>query len=273
MLKSAKGIGELIYYYRLVNNFSQQELAEKLHVTVSAISSWERGINKPGVDIASVLADAMKITLDDFFRMTHKPKLDNPLDINEVYAFEKAFLKIKDIAVNAENQNLVVTLLIWGVSVEKDTITKSFTTDFYCNKRMCNIAHKEVKPLANTSSTLSPEFKSLPSLSRRFEIVQEIDYEMGHDLEIKASLMDEEILYNIPGILIQTIIKGPLFNIQNPKATLEFLKSSYFKTALEYYSNINDYDALQEYLVNQYESLLKYLIQPNSSQKAWFFSI
>ena len=87
-----------------------------------------------GVEITSDLADATKITLDDFFRMTHKPKLDNPLNINEVYAFEKAFLKIKDIELNLETQHLVVTLLIWGRVLRKIPLLRALPTIFIAIK-------------------------------------------------------------------------------------------------------------------------------------------
>ena len=50
MLKTSKAIGELIYYYRLIHNYTQADLAKKLNITISAVSSWERGINKPAVD-------------------------------------------------------------------------------------------------------------------------------------------------------------------------------------------------------------------------------
>lgn len=259
MLKSAKGIGELIYYYRLVKNLSQQDLAEKLHVTVSAISSWERGINKPGIDVAAVLADEMGMTLDDFFRTKEKVNSDTFLQLNQTFAFEKAFLKIKRISLNPKTENLHIKLSIWGVSIDKESLAKTFNADFYCNQRKCKVTFKEIHVMENGPSTLSPEFKSLPSLAKRFEISQELDYQLDHDLEIKAQFMDEEAVYFIPGVLIRTIIKGPLFNIHDPEQTLPFLKAPHFKMALEYYSNIDDYQGLQDYLVNLFEQLKKYL--------------
>ena len=57
--------GLLIADSRKRKNMTQQELAEKLHVTNTAVSKWERGVSFPGVDILEKLASELDITVMD----------------------------------------------------------------------------------------------------------------------------------------------------------------------------------------------------------------
>ena len=265
MLKSAKGIGELIYYYRLVKNLSQQELSEKLHVTVSAISSWERGINKPGVEIAAVLAEDMGITLDDFFRIKDKPSLEKPLKLNETYAFEKTFVRINRMKLHPQTGNLIIRFIFWGVSIDKESLTKTLDINYICNQRKCKIIGSDIHVLETAPSTLSPEFKNLPSLSKKIETEHEIDYIFNHDLEVRIRMIDEEVAYCLPGELIQMIVKSPIIDVDDLMHSQEKLKSETFRMTLEYYANIHDYKGLQAYLVKQFSSITPYIKYPNSN--------
>lgn len=57
-------LSENIKYYREEAHFSQEELAEKLHISRQAISSWERGISEP--DIATLQALSKHLGIDVF---------------------------------------------------------------------------------------------------------------------------------------------------------------------------------------------------------------
>lgn len=57
--------GQLIAELRKGKNMTQQDLADKLHVTNTAVSKWERGLSFPGVDILEKLAEELGITVMD----------------------------------------------------------------------------------------------------------------------------------------------------------------------------------------------------------------
>jgi len=58
-------IGQRIRELRKQHNFSQTQLAMKLHLTQGAISQWETGQTIPAADQLSALADVFGITVDD----------------------------------------------------------------------------------------------------------------------------------------------------------------------------------------------------------------
>lgn len=61
----AKATGGLIARRRKEQNWSQGELAERLHVTDKAISKWETGRGIPSVDLLEPLAEALGLTVSE----------------------------------------------------------------------------------------------------------------------------------------------------------------------------------------------------------------
>ena len=57
--------GQLVAQLRKEKNKTQQDLADKLHVTNTAVSKWERGLSFQGVDILEKLAEELGITVID----------------------------------------------------------------------------------------------------------------------------------------------------------------------------------------------------------------
>ena len=53
--------------YREQKKLTQDELAERLHVTRQAVSNWETGKNHPDLDMLSSLAQALDLELTDLF--------------------------------------------------------------------------------------------------------------------------------------------------------------------------------------------------------------
>ncbi|MCC4501062.1 helix-turn-helix domain-containing protein [Limosilactobacillus reuteri] len=60
---------------RVKQGLTQKEVAEKLHVTVPTVSSWERGISSPYPRYIPVLADVLNTTRDNIFLLTNNKKL------------------------------------------------------------------------------------------------------------------------------------------------------------------------------------------------------
>jgi transcriptional regulator with XRE-family HTH domain len=57
-------LAKIIKKHRELNHWSQEELAEKLHVSRQSISKWESGTNYPSLDILVSMSDLFDITLD-----------------------------------------------------------------------------------------------------------------------------------------------------------------------------------------------------------------
>ena len=56
--------GNYLYELRKKSNFSQAELACLLGVTNKAVSKWETGNSKPGIDTIKKLASIFNVTID-----------------------------------------------------------------------------------------------------------------------------------------------------------------------------------------------------------------
>ena len=67
-------LGKIIKKHRELNNWSQDELADLLHVSRQSISKWESGKNYPSLDILVVLSDIFDITLDELVKGDDKLK-------------------------------------------------------------------------------------------------------------------------------------------------------------------------------------------------------
>lgn len=57
--------GKLIYEIRQKKNMTQQDIADKLHITSKAVSKWERGLSFPSVDVLESLAGVLEISVID----------------------------------------------------------------------------------------------------------------------------------------------------------------------------------------------------------------
>ena len=55
-------IGKLIKKLRIDKGMTQQDLADKLHVTGRAISEWERGLGASDISLQKELSDILEIS-------------------------------------------------------------------------------------------------------------------------------------------------------------------------------------------------------------------
>lgn len=60
-------IGKFISLSRKNKCLTQEQLAEKLGVSINAVSKWERGLNLPDVSLMKELCDILNITLNELF--------------------------------------------------------------------------------------------------------------------------------------------------------------------------------------------------------------
>lgn len=83
-------IAERIKQLREQNNMTQAELARKLHITRSAVNSWEMGISVPSTAILMDLADLFHVSTDFLLGMQKTSTIDiSQLNDNEVLLLQR----------------------------------------------------------------------------------------------------------------------------------------------------------------------------------------
>lgn len=61
-------IGNFIHELRIKKNFTQEQLAEKIHVTNKAISKWENGNGLPDISLLESLANELEVSVLELLR-------------------------------------------------------------------------------------------------------------------------------------------------------------------------------------------------------------
>ena len=73
-------IGKFISVSRKNKDLTQEQLAEKLGVSINAVSKWERGLNLPDVSLMKTLCNILYITLNELFagkKLTNNEIINN----------------------------------------------------------------------------------------------------------------------------------------------------------------------------------------------------
>ncbi|MCI9083686.1 MAG: helix-turn-helix transcriptional regulator [Lachnospiraceae bacterium] len=73
-----KSVGEKLKECRTERQWSQQELAEQLHVTRQAVSNWERDKTLPDVYMIKEIAAVFDMTLDEYMENTRQAEVKMP---------------------------------------------------------------------------------------------------------------------------------------------------------------------------------------------------
>jgi transcriptional regulator with XRE-family HTH domain len=249
-LKSLQSIGELIHYYRLTKGYSQKDLADKLHVTISAISSWERGQNKPSLDIALLIASDLGITLDEFFLYRQPLPVDVEHSIYEVITFNHAYIEIHHIHLD-QDQKLHVVLLLSGLTLTMEII------DFYSEKATFTsngaplTFTRKTKVLSEEKISISPEMDQGSMSLRRFECDFILEYP-NDDLIIALSCQDQIERFRLKHSVLDLLLQGPS-NDHLP--TQDFFTSPDHAEILRYLSKDHQMDSLNEYIMKLYQQL------------------
>ena len=119
-------LGKRIREQRRALGLTQEQLAEYLNVSVSAVSQWESGKNVPDISTILSLANFFEITLDELFDRTSQDK-------------EKAMEEYKRLDREYSNQGEVEKrLALWREAVQK------YPGDFHCLSSLAHALHTAV---------------------------------------------------------------------------------------------------------------------------------
>jgi transcriptional regulator with XRE-family HTH domain len=264
MLKSAKSIGELIYYYRLINRFSQQDLARKLNVTISAVSSWERGINKPTVDIAILIANDMAISLHDFYVEKIKTTNSQMYSFNDTLNFHDFSVSGCEIIPNRHQRILTVTFkIVLFNNIGYDQI-KHLHINFENSNEDFNFNHSSTNhvPFNQEHNHKMSSSISSPYLIESYSY----NYTFDSDLIISLRYLDETKSINLPFDFIQGIALIHQTEPIEPNQILEFIRSNSFCDIILYFANNNQLDQFQMYFYTKFSSVIDDNFNENSKQ-------
>ena len=76
--KENKTFADVIVELRKEKGMTQQELADKLHITDKAVSKWERGLSYPDITSISKLANILGVESSYLIDICKKEDSDNP---------------------------------------------------------------------------------------------------------------------------------------------------------------------------------------------------
>lgn len=92
---------EFLKERRKVLGLSQVDLSSLISYSSQVVSKWEKGISSPSIELSSDLANALKISLDDFFKLDPNARIyekENPsFDIDAFPSQLKTYRTYKDL--------------------------------------------------------------------------------------------------------------------------------------------------------------------------------
>lgn len=100
-------LNEKIKALRKQHGYSQQQIANKMHITQGAISQWENGLTVPVADQLVSLANIFDITVDELLeRETATQAKDDAWEIRERLRRDPAYRTLFSAANNATPEHL-----------------------------------------------------------------------------------------------------------------------------------------------------------------------
>ena len=255
MLRGMKSMGELIRYYRTIHGYSQKDLAQHLHVTVSAVSSWERGHTKPNIDIAAKLAKSMNITLDEFFTVQLNENREF-YSINDELDLERAYFKISQFHLNRDERTLKIQLTARGLTLYEEFIDDSLRVYIEQKNQTLDPAWTIIEESDTYTSKMSPELSHFPIRAKIYTITKQYDLQAITGIIIRIQFNGQTVKIKVSETFMNSIGYGLKMTPQNQKMFKTILRSESFTEFLEFYANAEGFDALRQFILNYYVQLI-----------------
>lgn len=81
--------GNKITELRKAKGWTQKDVAEKLHISIAAVSKWERGLNFPDLSLMEPLAELLGISVSELLGLEDKSADQVIKNITEISEYEK----------------------------------------------------------------------------------------------------------------------------------------------------------------------------------------
>lgn len=113
-MKDKATLGKFIQSKRKENGLSQKELAEKLFVTESAVSKWERGVSYPDITMISGICETLNISEHELCTASedHRQR-----ELEKTARSYKTFIRIWNISLFTLYAAILIPLFIVGVII------------------------------------------------------------------------------------------------------------------------------------------------------------
>ena len=123
-------LGKVIRKYRKERNFTQEEMAERLGVTASAVNKWEREVTCPDIALLAPIARLLEISTDTL--LSYRENL-TPKEIKELMEKTQKIAPYISICWRVQRKVCVCGLPVdwWDITDEKGNMKKQ--------KRICSI--------------------------------------------------------------------------------------------------------------------------------------
>ncbi len=112
-------LGQTLYNLRTKANMTQEQLAEKMHVSRQSISKWESDAARPDLEKLKLLADLYQISMDELLgKETIADTVETPADAP---AKDTTFLHLKRLTIGLCTSTLVLAAALIGVTIYLST--------------------------------------------------------------------------------------------------------------------------------------------------------
>lgn len=249
-------MGELIRYYRTMNGYSQHDLAQKLHVTVSAVSSWERGISKPAVDVALQLAKDMRITLDEFYIIQSHPETET-YSINDEMNLGRAFFKVTHYDVKDHPKRIELTFDVRGLTLYEDFIDENLRVYLVTKKETYSPYLTEISESDSYVSKMSPELEQFPIHAKIYRVKKAFEIKDIETFTVSIQFNGNQAQMEINHDFSHFILQPTPLDKNAFKENLMQIQSDAFVEYLEYITNAKGYGYLRDIIVEHYAFLVE----------------
>jgi transcriptional regulator with XRE-family HTH domain len=227
-MRSNQSIGEIIRYFRLLKNYSQKELSDLLNVTESAVSAWERGLSKPGVDIAMRLASEMNMHLEDFYFVPVNQIFSQNYQLFETVKLQRGYFEFNHISVDLNQRTFELAYSLTGLTVDETYINNEIKLILKTSGE--ELPSQRVKPIEKTyvRPQISPELENVPLEAARFNVTENFSLSTADDIQLILIENGSTFIYQLSKAsieLLNQLNNGTQSIIDIPKTSIDELTS------------------------------------------------
>ncbi len=245
MLKNSEQIGQVIKQFRLDRNLSQADLAHDLDVTISAVSTWERGISKPGIDVLFQLAQTMNITLDELLTInSNHQTLRDPRAFLEHLDFNDVNVYLTDLGV--EGESLKLSFRITGPKLSP----KIAEARWMASLNKANATSVDIKP-----SKQIPAAEEMLNF-HAVDVTCLFPYSPYKDAELVLTYHQQSYALTVLGRHIKLIDLGPAIELETMEDFGKLMSSKDYQIAFQFLAQNGHFKKLERNMQSMIEKQL-----------------
>lgn len=245
MLKTSEQLGQVIKQYRVERNLSQADLAHDLDVTISAVSTWERGISKPGIDVLYQLAQGMNISLDDLLTSTtnHQTLADPAAFLNHLH-FVSANVYLTDLKVQDE-------LLTMSFRVTGPNLSPKITESCW-NVKLNGSGPETITFNPSAQIPAAEEMLNFHAV----DVTCAFAYHPYDDCDLKLAYQEKSYTLTMLGRHIQLIDLGPAIELNSMEEFGRLMDSKDYQIAFQFLAQNGHFKKLERNMQSMIQKVM-----------------